>query len=113
MLSLANYSYLTQKSSTTKIEITDEQIAKEAWVYGCADSTVRAARVAPDVRIDEERAMSVARGYCECYFQEVLDKGIGLEEIVKDMNSEDTRAGKALLEAKDTCYVKYNGQNIK
>jgi hypothetical protein len=112
-LAIANYSYLTQKSSTAKIEITDEQIAKEAWVYGCTDSTVRAARIAPDVRIDEDRAMSVARGYCECYFQEVLDKGIGIEEMAKDMGSEDTRAGKALVEAKDTCYIRYNNQKTK
>ncbi len=110
-LGVSNIGYFTQPKITVKTERTVEQIAKDSWTLGCADSTVRAARVAPDVIGDEERATEIARMYCSCYFQEVLDQGIGLEEISRDINSEDTKAGMALVKAKDTCYEKYQKEN--
>lgn len=113
LLAIANYSYLIQKSQTTKIEITDVEIAKQSWVYGCADKTVRAARVAPDVIGDETVATEIAQKYCSCYFQEVLDQGIGIEEIANDINNPQTKSGKALIKAKDVCYEKYNEKNTQ
>lgn len=108
LLVIANYSYLIQKSPTTKIEITDEEIAKQSWTYGCANKTVRAARVAPDIIGDETVATEIAQMYCGCYFQEMLDHGVTIEEMLKNLDNPKSSASSILDDAKNTCYERYN-----
>jgi len=108
LLDIVNYSYVIQKSPTTKIEITDEKIAKQSWTYGCADKTVRAARVAHDVIGDETVATEIAQMYCGCYFQEMLDHGVTIEIMLKDLDNPQSSASRILDDAKNTCYEKYN-----